>query len=351
MNKLLKKLCTTCSISGNEQQVRDIIISEIKDHVESFHVDKLGNIIAFKKGKQPAKTKLMISCHMDEVGFIVTDIDDEGLIKFTSVGGVNPTSAVCTSVMIGEKNIPGVIGCKPIHLLSDDEKKEKIKYSDLFIDIGAKNKKQAEKHIRIGDFISFTGDFQITPSDTDDITKCMIRAKALDDRIGCYILIDMIKEEIDYDMYFVFAVQEEVGLRGATTAAFAVNPDAALVIEATTAADLAGVSQNKTICSLGDGPVISFMDSATLYDRDLFDLALNISKQEKIKSQIKRGTTGGNDAGAIHKSRDGVKTLAISLPCRYLHSQICQIHGKDVINTQKLLRSMATKIAGGKNFE
>lgn len=351
MNNLLKDLCAARSVSGNEKSVRDIIISEIKDHVESLHIDKLGNLIAFKKGKQPAKTKLMISCHMDEVGFIVTDIDDNGFIKFASIGGVNPTSAVCTSVSIGTNNIPGIIGCKPIHLLTNDEKKEQLKYANLVIDIGAKNKKQAEKYIHIGDFISFTGNFQVIPSDTDDITKCIIRAKALDDRIGCYILIDLIKSELDYDMYFVFTVQEEVGLRGATTATFAVNPDVALVVEATTAADLANVEQNKTICSLGDGPVISFMDSSTLYDRGLFDLALQISKNENIKSQIKRGITGGNDAGAIHKSRSGVKTLAISLPCRYLHSQICQIHGEDVINTQKLLRSISTKIAGGKNFE
>ena len=161
----------------------------------------------------------------------------------------------------------------------------------------------------------------------------------------------MIKEELDYDMYFVFAVQEEVGLRGATTAAFAVDPDAALVIEATTAADIAGVSESKTICSLGKGPVISFMDSATLYDRKLFELALDTAETENIKAQIKRGITGGNDAGAIHKSRAGVKTLAISLPCRYLHSQICQINGEDVINTQKLLKSIAAKIAGGKKCE
>ena len=335
---LLKELCIANGVSGNEQSIRDIILKEVKAYVKDIKVDALGNILVFKKGKNQAKTKLMISCHMDEVGFIVKYITDDGFIKFDSVGGID-TKVICGKrVCIGENKINGVIGVKPIHLLKDEEKDKKIKIYNLYIDIGANNKEDALKHINIGDFIYFESDFSI---DGD-----IIKGKALDDRAGCFILINMLKNEIEYDTYFAFLVQEEIGLHGATTAAYQINPDASIVVDATTAADIAGVDDKNQVCKLKKGAVISFMDKSTIYDKEYFNKALSLAKEHNIEVQIKQAVVGGNDAGAIHKSRAGVRTIAVSLPCRYIHSPLGMITKEDLTSTQKIVEKLAENIAG-----
>ncbi|MBR2175919.1 MAG: M42 family peptidase [Clostridia bacterium] len=337
-DKLLERLCTACGISGDEGEVREIILQEIKPFADDIKVDALGNVIVFRKGRERAKRKLMISAHMDEVGFIVTDITSEGLLKFTSVGGINNSAAFAKQVLIGKNKIHGVVCSKPVHLLSADEKKKCPKIESLSIDIGAKSKEEAKQYVRLGDSIMFDSFYENKDG--------RIIAKALDDRFGCLVLITMIKSELPYDMYFTFCVQEEVGLRGSTAAAFTVAPDSAIVIEATTAADVPFAENEKRVCLVGGGAVVSFMDRASIYDKGYYDLAMEIAEKNGIAAQTKTMVAGGNDAGAIHRSRGGVRTAAVSVPCRYLHSSSSLISVSDAQAVYSLVSELAKRIAG-----
>lgn len=334
--KLLERLCAARGISGYEDDVRRLILDEIKPFATRIEVTPLGNILAFKEGKQRAKTKLMLNAHMDEVGLIVTEIDADGLLKFATVGGFDRRVLLARSVTVGD-NVPGVIGAKPIHLLEGDEKEKSVPVSDMYIDIGAKSKEDAEAHVCPGDPVTFHSIF--------DTAHGKIKTRALDDRAGCAIMIDLLKTELAYDMTFAFVVQEEVGLNGSRTAAFAAEPQASIVLESTTAADVAGVPEEKKVCRVGQGPVLSFMDRHTIYDRAYYKMAFEVAKENGIPCQSKRGVAGGNDAGAIHVSRSGVRTVAVSLPCRYLHSAFSMIAQEDFHNTERLVLKLAEKIA------
>lgn len=334
--KLLEKLCTACGVSGDETSIRNIILSEIKNYATEIKTDALGNLIVFKAGSKKPKSKLMISAHMDEVGFIVTHVTDNGFLKFKPVGGIDKKVIPGKSVVVGKNKIPGVIGVTPVHLLKPDEKQNVISIDDMYIDIGAKNKKDAQKYVMPGDTVCFDSIF--------DVSGKTLKAKALDDRVGCFILTSLIKRDLPFDMYFTFVTQEEIGLRGATAAAFFVNPCCALIIEATTADDISCDKQKNPICKIGKGATISFMDGNTVYDRDYYNLAFKIANENNIKVQSKEAVTGGNDAGAIHVSRGGVKTLAISVPCRYLHSATGLISLDDLDAVQKLTEKLAFKI-------
>lgn len=338
-NSLLKELCLTNGISGDESTVRDIILAEIKKFATDVKIDPLGNIIVFKKGKETPKNKLLISAHMDEVGFIVTEITSDGLIKFDEVGGIDRRVVLGDRVVIGKNKVNGVIMVKPIHLSKGDEQSVIPSYSDMYIDIGADSKDEAEKYVNYGDSICFESFYQ------NNVETVM--SKAIDDRAGCCMMIEMIKSELPYDMYFSFVVQEEVGLRGATTASFTVNPDFAIVLESTTACDVPGVEDTKQVCKVGSGAVVSFMDRRTIYDKTLVNLAFEIAKKNNYKVQYKKAVAGGNDAGAIQKSRNGVRTLALSIPCRYLHSPIGLISVKDYDDTYNIAFELAKTICGG----
>lgn len=337
--ELLKELCSSNGISGNEKNIRDIIISEIKDYVTEYQIDNLGNIIAFKKGKKRAEKKLMISAHMDEVGFIVTDITSDGLIRFNEVGGIDRRVLLGRRVIIENKTV-GVIGVKPIHLCNSDEKKKIPSYDSMYIDIGADSKEEAEKFVSLGDNIAFESFYE-----DNGFT---IKSKALDDRAGCFLMTEMIKSELEYDMYFTFVTQEEVGLRGSKVAAYTVNPDFAIVLESTTAADVPDVSVEKQVCSVGNGAVIGYMDRRTIYDRGMIERAKILSENNNIKLQFKKAVAGGNDAGSIHESRGGVRTLAISLACRYLHSSLSLIAKSDLDDVYNLALLLSEDICGGR---
>ncbi len=331
MLKTLEKLCLLDSASGDERCVRNAIIEEIKDFCE-YRVDNLGNIIAFKKGKNTPCRKILLDAHMDEVGLIITSVTADGFLKFSTVGGIDPAVMISRRVKING-NITGVIGLKPVHLCHGDEGKKLPKADDLYIDIGAKCKEEALSLVSLGDTAVICGDF-VKSGDK-------ILSKALDDRIGCAILISLLKEESEYDFYAVFSVQEEVGLRGAKVATFAVNPDFAIILEGTTAADIADVSEEKQVCNLGLGVAVSFMDRSTLYDRGLYNLALSSG----IPCQSKRFVSGGNNAGAVHLSREGVRTVAISVPCRYIHSASSVADIKDINSAYELAKHLILKIA------
>ena len=333
MTELIKKLCSFDSTSGDEKTVRDFIISEI-DGFCDWRTDALGNILAFKKGEKTPCKKVMLDAHMDEVGLIITNITSDGFLKFITVGGIDTAALMFRSVKING-SINGVICGKPIHLLKKDEAENLPQVDNLYIDIGVSSKAEAENYISIGDrAVICSANFE---------TEDKIVSKALDDRIGCALLISLIKADAEYDFYASFSVQEEIGLRGAKTSAFSINPDCAIVLEGTTAADIADVTQEKNVCCLGDGPAVSFMDRATCYDRAFYDAALNSG----ILCQTKRAVTGGNNSGAIHLTREGIRTIAISVPCRYIHTSASVADINDCENALKLAVYMLNGICSG----
>lgn len=333
---MLKELCLINGTSGDEGKVRDYIITQIKDYCE-YSVDNLGSIIAYKKGKKAPKQKISINAHMDEVGFIVTGITDDGYLRFTSVGGIDSRVCLDRIVTVGKKAVKGVIGDKAFHLLSSDEKGRCPSFDDLLIDIGATSKDEAEQYVSLGDFAYFDCDYV-------ELGNGYIKAKALDDRIGCMLMIELIKSELEYDTVFCFNVQEEVGLRGSKCTSYAVDADIAIVLESTTAAGLDGVSGANRVCVLGDGPVISFMDNRTIYDRKLFELGFTVAKENNIPVQTKTAVAGGNDAGAIQTSGDGARVMAISLPTRYIHSGASVVKASDIDETRRLLKALLPKL-------
>ncbi len=337
MLEMIKELCFLPGISGRENAVRDYIIGQIKGFAE-YSIDPLGNLLVFKKGKNPAKNRVMIDAHMDEVGLIVTAITSEGFLRFTKVGGIDSRVILGRTVKVGEKAVNGVIGIKPVHLVDKKDEASIPKADDLYIDIGAKSKDEAMEYVRLGDSVWFESDFV-------EFGDGFVKAKALDDRAGCAILIEMIKSELEYDMWFLFSVQEEIGTRGAQTAAFTIAPDYAIAVETTTAADISGVKDEKRVCICGNGGTVSFMDRSTLYSKELFDKAFVIAEKNNIPCQPKTMVAGGNDSGAIHKSRGGVKVLTVSIPCRYLHSPSCVIKYSDAEESLRLIKALAEDFA------
>lgn len=333
MTELLKQLCMLDGASGDEGAVRQFVISQIKDYC-SYSIDNLGNIIAFKKGKKSSAKRVLIDAHLDEVGLIITHIEANGFLRFKTVGGIDSAALMFRRVLINGKTL-GVIGGRPVHLCSGDERKKLPNADNLYIDIGAENETQVKELVSVGDCAVMCSDF----------TFCgkKVLTKALDDRVGCLVLIDLLKSDAEYDFYATFSVQEEVGLRGARVAAYTVNPDAAIVIDGTTAADIADVPESKTVCCQGKGAVVSFMDGATSYDREYYSAALNSG----IPAQSKRAVAGGNNSGAIHLCRGGVRTLALSVPCRYIHTSGSVCDMQDVTAVRDLSRYMINKIASG----
>lgn len=333
MIDLIKNLCNIDSVSGDEGAVSNFIVSQIDGFCE-WKKDALGNIIAFKKGKKQPLRRLMIDAHMDEVGLIITSVTADGFLKFKAVGGIDTSAIMFRQVTINGK-VEGVISGKPIHLIDDAARKKLSEKDSLYIDIGVSSKEEALNVIKIGDCAVIKGDFEL-------LGEKMV-SKAFDDRVGCALLITMIQEESEYDFYASFSVQEELGLRGAKTAAYAINPESAIVLECTTAADIADVSEEKQVCKLGSGPAVSFMDGATVYDKTYYNAAL----KSGIICQPKSAVAGGNNSGAIHLSREGVRTIAISVPCRYIHSSSSVADINDVENSLKLCKYMLNGICGG----
>lgn len=335
----LSELCSLPGVSGREEKVREYIIKKISGHCR-YSVDPLGNILVFKDGRYSPEKRVMFDAHMDEVGLIISSICADGSLKFQAIGSIDPSVLVAKRVVIEDK-ITGVIGVKPIHLLGEKEKDAMPQTDSLFIDIGATNKEEAENIVKIGDCAVFDESF----SELGD-TLC---AKAIDDRVGCAVLIDLIRSDLDYGFCASFSVQEEVGLRGAKCAAFTLSPDAAIVLESTSANDLPGVEGDQKVTVLGNGVAVSFMDRTTLYDKKLFDLALRISEDYGIPTQIKTAATGGNNSGTIHTSKGGVKTITLSVPCRYLHSPVCVCSADDVFAQRRLAEKLLYAIASQKN--
>ncbi len=337
MTDYLRELCLLNGTSGREETVREYILSKISSKAE-VKVDPLGNVIAFVKGKKHAVNRVMISAHMDEVGFIITYITGEGYLKFAPVGGIDEKVVFGRRLSVGENGIPGVVCVKPIHLTDEEEAEKCPKIKDMYIDIGAKSREEAERLVLPGDSAYFCSDF-VSFGDNK------VKAKAIDDRFGCAAMLRMIDEGMEYDTVFAFLVQEEIGCRGAKAAAFTVDPDYAIVLESTTAADNGDNDEAHFVCEQGKGAVVSFMDRGTLYDRGLFRLSKKTAGENGIPWQTKTAVAGGNDAGSIHQSRGGVRTLALSIPCRYIHSATCVADVRDMESVYRLCRKLSEEFA------
>lgn len=320
----LKELCELNGVSGDEGEVRAFIEDKIRPYADDIHTDNMGNLIAFKKGAN--HKKIMLSAHMDEVGFIVSKITDDGYLKFQPVGGIDPRVVVAKKVTVGKDKIPGIIALKAIHLQKPDERGKTVPMSSLFIDIGASSKEDAK--ISLGDYVSFSTKYNQTGD--------KVKAKALDDRVGCSILIDLMKEKNTYDTYFVFGVQEEVGLRGAEVYAYNIKPDIALVLEGTTCSDVYGAKEHEYVTVCGGGAAVSFMDRSSIVSEKYHKWLYNTAKEENIPVQYKRTTMGGNDAGIIHRSKDGILTASLSVPCRYIHSPVSLASVSDIDAVRRL---------------
>lgn len=336
MIKTLKELCLLNGISGDESCVREYIIEKIRDKCD-YSVDNLGNITAFRKGKKTPEKKLMIAAHMDEVGLIVTSVRSDGTLTFETVGGIDSAVIIGKRVKIGKNGLSGVVGSKAIHKLSAEEREKAPKISDLYIDFGAADKAEAEKYVSAGECVYFDSEFM-------EFGNNRIKSKAIDDRAGCALMLRLIEEEPEYDTFFVFNVQEEIGMRGSTVSAFSLQPDIAIVLEATTAADIDGADGAAKVCTINGGPVVSFMDRSTMYDKELYKTAFETAKENGIKCQTKSMIAGGNDSGAIHISGKGVRTIAVSLPCRYLHSPSCVISKQDFDDAYRLVKLMMKRV-------
>lgn len=313
MMKYLKKYCDILGPSGMEDLVREAIIEDIKDSGCKYETDPMGNLIVFKKGKKARKNKVLFSAHMDEVGFMVKYIDDEGYLWFDSVGGVDRRVVSGRRIVFCESQINGVVASKAIHMQTPEERGKCEAISEMHIDIGASNKEDAKKYITVGDCCTFEPDYE-------EFGSGLVRSKALDDRFGCAALVSMINSELEYDTYFAFNTCEEIGCDGAKEVAHRLRPDVVIALEATTAGDVLGVSKSKCACSVGKGAVLSLMDRSTIYDKGLVELAVSVADEKSIKWQYKNVVAGGNEAGVYQRAASGARVLAISAPARYIHS-------------------------------
>ncbi|HHW32429.1 MAG TPA: M42 family metallopeptidase [Clostridiaceae bacterium] len=332
----IKNLTELAGVSGSEDNVRAYIKEKIRQYVDNITVDSIGNLIAYKKGRS-SKLKVMLAAHMDEVGFLVSGYTDAGYIKFKKVGGIDDRILPGKRVLLGDKKIPGVIGSKAIHMQNDDEFESNVKLEKMYIDIGCDKKDEAEALAPLGEYIVFNTQYSELEGDS-------IKAKALDDRAGCAVIMELLKNTYDFDLYGCFTVQEEVGLRGAEVAAYAVNPDIAVIIESTTCSDVSDVEEYDYSTIYGEGAAISLMDKTTLYDRNLVDFIYNIAIKNNIKVQLKKTVSGGNDAGPIQRTREGVKVATISIPCRYIHSPVSLINKNDLFSCLNIMKLFLKQI-------
>lgn len=322
---MLREYTEAFGVSGCEKEIRNIIKSKVEKYGETFE-DTIGNLFVHRKN---TGKRVMVAAHMDEVGFIVTNIRDDGGIKFATIGGMDPRILLAKKVYFQRSKLTGIIGYKAIHTQSSKERQKPADQNKLFIDIGSKSKEETLKYIKLGDYAVFDSEYV-------DMGK-FIKAKALDDRIGCAVVTEMLKDDYKLDLHGVFTVQEEVGLRGAGVAAFRVEPEIAIVVEGTTCADIAE-HEKDFVTESGKGPAISLMDRTSAANRRLVNRIVEVAEKNNIPYQFRRGTVGGNDAGKIHRTKEGCITATISVPTRYIHSPISMINKEDYDNTVKLVK-------------
>jgi len=309
----LKELTELSGVPGAEDSVLEFVFDKIKDKCDEIYRDSIGNLIAINRSKKENAKKVMVLSHMDEVALIITKITDEGFLKFDTLGGIDASVLVSKKVLVGKNALHGVIGAKAIHLQKKAERGKPVKLDELYIDIGANDKKEAEEKVNLGDYAVFDSEYI-------EFGDKLIKAKALDDRVGCDIMISLSDKRYDYDLYLVFTAQEETGLRGAQICVNRINPDFAIVLETTACSDTFGSEKKDYSTVLGKGVVLSFADMRTYYSKSILKDVARVAKKYDIPYQYKRTVSGGNDAGAVQTACGGIKTIAMSVPTRYIHS-------------------------------
>ena len=336
--ELLKKLSEAFGVSGYEGEVREIIRKELEGSVNEIEMDNLGNLIALKKG-EGGKSKIALFAHMDEPGLFVKHVDDKGFVYPAETSSIDPEILLGQEVLIKTKEgyINGIVGYKPVHLQTEEEAKKKIEYKNIFIDVGAKDKKEAEElGIEPGMPISFKQNFS-------EFGKNFIKGKALDNRISCYILLQLAKElKLPNDLYFVFSVQEEVGLKGAKVSAYKLNPDFALVFDVSPAGGTPGIEEKECSIFLGKGPTITAIEASgrgVIIPEDVKNGIVEVARKEKIPYQIEAIAGGMSDATIVQLTREGIRVGGIGVPCRYIHSPIEIASREDLENAIKLAKA------------
>ncbi|MBR3213514.1 MAG: M42 family metallopeptidase [Methanosphaera sp.] len=340
--KLLEELSLTPAISGNEEKIREIIIRELEDSVDEIETDVMGNVVCTKKGKADAPT-VMLASHMDEIGLMVKYIDKNGFVKFIKIGGINDQMLSNQAVIIHHdgKEVPGVIGSKPPHVTKAEEKNKVIPYNEMFIDIGAEDREDAEKMVSVGDMITLRSWFEEYPNDK-------VMGKALDNRIGCYVMMEIMKRtESRATIYGVGTVQEEVGLKGAKVSSYHLNPDYAFALDTTICGDHPGIKLEESPCKMGSGPAVILADRSgdgVITPKVMKDMIINAASIKDIEIQLEASDGGTTDATAIHLNREGIITGVISVPTRYLHTPVSVASCKDIENTIELMVTILNNI-------
>ena len=315
--EILEELSNANGVTGREDEVRNIIKNFMKPYADEIREDKLGNLIAFKKGKADAPT-IMIAAHMDEVGLMIKNIKKKGFLQFTKIGGIDDRVILAQKVIVQTDKglLPGVIGSKPVHIQKEEEKKKVIDSDKLFIDVGARDKEEVEKMgVQVGDVVSFDTKFT-------QIGNGVVLGKAFDDRVGCAVMVETFRklENIDCNVYAVGTIQEEVGLRGATIAAFQIEPDIGIALDSTVAGDMPGIGEGDAPAKMGEGPVLTVADAGLIAHPKVLRLLIDSAKENKIVYQLETGIRGATDAARIALSREGVPSGVISVAARYIHS-------------------------------
>ena len=319
----LKQLCETDAPSGNERQLRRMLLEEATAlcGAENVRIDRMGNLLCRKKGSEVGRPHVCVSAHMDEVGFIVMGATEEGLLRIRPIGGIDPRVIISKRVTVGEAKLPGVIGAMAIHLQSREDREKVLDYDGLYIDIGAQNKEDALKACPAASYACF--DAPYTP-----FGDGFVCAKALDDRVGCHNMLKLMRESYPGDVTFAFVTREEVGLRGSVGAARAIQPDIVINLEGTAANDLGCVESSMEVCRAGGGVAISFMDNSSIYQRKLYQQLTRLAQKQQISHQPKRGVTAVNDAANYQQAAGGALACTLSVPCRYIHSgaSVCSLN-------------------------
>ena len=329
MIETLKALCALNGVTGNEGPVREYIRSRIEPYADEVKEDAMGCLLAFRKGSGSSDRTLMLAAHMDEVGVIVTHVEEDGYLRFACAGGIDRRVFLGKELYLGEDGVRGVIGSSPLYVTPAGEREKTPPVDDMYIDIGAGSRDEALRYVRPGDTGAFSPEIY-------EFGNGMLKAKAIDDRVGCAVLIKLIEKQPPVDTWYVFTVQEEVGCRGAQAAAFRIRPDAALIVEGTTAADLPSVRGNKKVCRSGAGAVIPFMDKGTISDRELFGRMTALAERKGIPWQTKSMIAGGTDARSIQRSAEGVRVVGIAAAVRNIHSPGSAVAVSDVLNVYEL---------------
>jgi putative aminopeptidase FrvX len=325
--EVLEKLSNANGVTGREGEVRDLMKKFLKPYVDENREDRLGNVIGVKKGNKDAPT-VMLASHMDEVGLMIKNITKKGFLQFAKIGGIDDRILFAQKVIVHTDKGPltGVMGSKPPHIQKDEERKKVIEADDLFIDIGARDKKEAQKMgVHIGDVASFDTKFA-------RIGKEVVVGKAFDDRVGCAMMVEVMKRlpKVDCNVYAVGTIQEEVGLRGATIAAFQVAPDIGIALETTVAGDTPGVGEGEAPAKMKEGPVLTVADAGLIAHPKVLKLLIDSAKEHKIPYQLETGIRGATDASKIALTREGVPSGVISVPARYIHSPAALLNLDDV---------------------